>query len=952
MANKTGKPASFRVARISNKSIALIPFVIAWVFWGYYQCAEATKQVYRTPWSWGDLVRIDLDVVKDFTVDWQHILTLTYILPGWGKPMEFDPEYGSGRTNVVLHDMYFLEDGARGWAVGNGGTILHTSNRGKNWDALTSGTAADIYRVRFLDDAMRGWVVGKGGMVRYTEDGGTTWQEKNIGTASDLLDLQLRGDGQRLWIVTAGGTIFQTMNGGRNWEAEKTGLPAHTVALHFDDEGNHALAVANDGMVLERADDASDWKRIAQIAPASPLAAGYVDDAGQIWVADEKGVISHSQGDGKSWAVLESKPEEPRFSSIFFSRDATRGWAIDTDGNVYFRNSVQESWDLGIFGPRKVPPRQGGGNHQENVFPSVLWWLVIILCAGLGYKWRNYTEETVKVDGALDSDNPLEHIEQDRYARRRLVAGLTDLLTHGRTAAPLTVAVTGQWGVGKSSVMNMTANAMKRRGYPVFEFNAWHHDSDTQCLASLLEHLRPKAKSGLTLLERIDVRVKIAYLRYVPQNWDWFLILLAVIGMFGAIFVSMGIHPWGAMHQQLAERWLARPVSDNDFPVDRAYVQDDAKLSWISIKGRWYESSTEGRRWNLMYDMQPLPAHARCADRQIGALACVYKSDDQQNGWMVDGSGKVHSIVNGKPSNGILSEEKIFGDGMDRQASRDFRPDQRITAISLDRNLGQTVLWLGTNQGGLYRSADNGAAWLPVDLPKKEEIVSLGFLDGSAIGWLFSRSGSIYFSYDRGLHWHHTGRVATGMADFIREPNAEEELELLNAGPGKPIVGAVGILIALGAWLLAGSGPFARLQIRATTFWESLRNAFTIASTDDEAGFRHKFRKEFSLYCKACPKPPVIMIDDLDRCHPERVVMVLEVVNFLSSAGACYILLGLDWEKVKRAVGLAFEKMASEEQGAEAMGSRAARADYAANYVKKIIGLRIPVPDIPAEELI
>ena len=46
-----------------------------------------------------------------------------------------------------------------GWAVGQKGTILQTTDEGASWKAQTSGTTEFLLAVEFLD-ANNGWVVG------------------------------------------------------------------------------------------------------------------------------------------------------------------------------------------------------------------------------------------------------------------------------------------------------------------------------------------------------------------------------------------------------------------------------------------------------------------------------------------------------------------------------------------------------------------------------------------------------------------------------------------------------------------------------------------------------------------------------------------------------------------------------------------------------------------------
>ena len=47
----------------------------------------------------------------------------------------------------------------RGWAVGERGTILYTSDRGMTWQSQESPTRLDLYCLHFVDPD-RGWIGG------------------------------------------------------------------------------------------------------------------------------------------------------------------------------------------------------------------------------------------------------------------------------------------------------------------------------------------------------------------------------------------------------------------------------------------------------------------------------------------------------------------------------------------------------------------------------------------------------------------------------------------------------------------------------------------------------------------------------------------------------------------------------------------------------------------------
>jgi photosystem II stability/assembly factor-like uncharacterized protein len=79
--------------------------------------------------------------------------------------------------------------GPIGWAVGDGGTILHTSDGGTTWTAQTSGTTNLLSLVEFTD-ANTGWAVGVGGTILHTSNGGTTWTAQTSGTTNFLTGVE------------------------------------------------------------------------------------------------------------------------------------------------------------------------------------------------------------------------------------------------------------------------------------------------------------------------------------------------------------------------------------------------------------------------------------------------------------------------------------------------------------------------------------------------------------------------------------------------------------------------------------------------------------------------------------------------------------------------------------------------------------------------------------------
>ncbi|MFH1003906.1 MAG: T9SS type A sorting domain-containing protein [Bacteroidota bacterium] len=77
-------------------------------------------------------------------------------------------EQTSGTTDD-LYSVYFTDDDT-GYAVGENGTILETSDGGSNWEEQESGTTDDLHSVYFIDDDM-GYAVGSDGTILETTSG-------------------------------------------------------------------------------------------------------------------------------------------------------------------------------------------------------------------------------------------------------------------------------------------------------------------------------------------------------------------------------------------------------------------------------------------------------------------------------------------------------------------------------------------------------------------------------------------------------------------------------------------------------------------------------------------------------------------------------------------------------------------------------------------------------------
>lgn len=122
------------------------------------------------------------------------------------------------------------------------------------------------------------------------------------------------------------------------------------------------------------------------------------------------------------------------------------------------------------------------------------------------------------VEGRLSSDKPLSPGEFDALGITAIALGLSRFLRNEKTLPPLTIAINGEWGSGKSSLMNLLRCDLKSYGMHPVWFNAWHHQKEEHLLAALLQTLRLEAVPPIWNLLGVPFRVKLLFYR-LKRRW-------------------------------------------------------------------------------------------------------------------------------------------------------------------------------------------------------------------------------------------------------------------------------------------------------------------------------------------------------------------------------------------------------------------------------------------------
>lgn len=442
-------------------------------------------------------------------------------------------------TDATLQAVAFPDSG-NGWVVGAGGTIRRTADGGASWTAQTSGTDA-LLRSVAISDASTGWIVGDRGTILRTTDSGTTWTVQPSGTRETLASVAFT-DARSGWAVGSAGTILRSSDGGATWSLFQPSVTRETLtSVAFSDPRN-GWAAGKEGTIFRTADGGATWRPQASGTKRSLDAIAF-SDARTGWVAGEGGLILHTLDGGATWTP-QSSGTRADLNAVTFT-DARNGWAIGA-GAILRTADGGRTW-LGGELPGASPL------VSYSRFPAPWWYLALLTGLGsLGMALRPPRPQVRAVASVADlalSDRPLEAGDRDAMNFRAIALGLSNFLRNAATEPPLTLSITGDWGSGKSSLMNLLREDLRSRGFRPVWFNPWHQPKEANLLAALIATIRAQALPRLASAEGLRFRWQLAWVR-TRERPLW---VAAMVFLAAWLVTYFGMKP---AHLTAAIEWL------------------------------------------------------------------------------------------------------------------------------------------------------------------------------------------------------------------------------------------------------------------------------------------------------------------------------------------------------------------------------------------------------------
>lgn len=242
------------------------------------------------------------------------------------------------------------------------------------------------------------------------------------------------------------------------------------------------------------------------------------------------------KGDVNSGERIPSHTTATLRSFAFGSADAgTHGFIVGDQGIILSTADGGSTWRHETQGPEGAAPNRR--------LPAPWYWvlafvLLVTSSAAVAAPSRPPVTEVSVADWTV-TDAPLKSSDQDALDFTPMALGLSRFIRNPQTQPPVTIAIEGEWGEGKSSVMGLLRGDLEKSRFRPVWFNAWHHQSEEQLLAALLEHIKSEAIPPWWHIDNWIFRARLLRIRFRKK---WPLMIILIVALVGAVAFELARH--------------------------------------------------------------------------------------------------------------------------------------------------------------------------------------------------------------------------------------------------------------------------------------------------------------------------------------------------------------------------------------------------------------------------
>ena len=165
------------------------------------------------------------------------------------------------------------------------------------WSEQTSGITDNINSIHFFD-TISGFAAGNNGKLIQTTDGGTNWSASNISSSSNFQKIYFKNstDG---YLLTQDGKLHTTSNSGSSWTVQTVDIHGLN-GIHFN--GSNGVIVGDDGNVFTST-DGINWTKQSSLGVFTMNDVVFFNDTIVVAVG-ASGELHKSENKGVTWTKV------------------------------------------------------------------------------------------------------------------------------------------------------------------------------------------------------------------------------------------------------------------------------------------------------------------------------------------------------------------------------------------------------------------------------------------------------------------------------------------------------------------------------------------------------------------------------------------------------------------------------------------------------------------------
>jgi photosystem II stability/assembly factor-like uncharacterized protein len=263
-------------------------------------------------------------------------LTVTLAQWNWQSPLP--------QGNTLLHIQFI--DGSLGWATGECGTVIHTTDGGASWYEQEYGRTDNILDLCMVSDLV-GWAAGDNGVILTTTDGGDDWLEQASGVTSGLNAIVFL-DSLNGWAAGDNEVILHTTNGGTSWSLQHQVIGQNDINSMTFLNGLNGWAAGGGGKLFHTTSGGASW--VSQtVGPSSAayLAISFVDTSLGFAVGTHSAIVRTENG-GATWSTI-TTGDTVNYNQVLMQNFFV-GWIVGDGGRLLRTLNGGLSWSSTAIG--------------------------------------------------------------------------------------------------------------------------------------------------------------------------------------------------------------------------------------------------------------------------------------------------------------------------------------------------------------------------------------------------------------------------------------------------------------------------------------------------------------------------------------------------------------------------------------------------------------------------